>query len=162
MKRALLVLMTASLLTGCSIIPKTMYVGSVSIVDYSPYSDEGFFITESNSVSFDYQPVSSVTAVFRSGYASVEIVEKENQKPKSKQTDDVYSGRIASGRIKTGDFVEATPQSALEELYRKSVEIGANGIINLKISTFTEGGVDNLGKPVTLIGYSASGMAIKR
>ena len=161
MKKLYYILLIASF-SSCSIIPKTLYVGSVSIVDYTPYSDKGFFITESNSVSFEYTPVSSVMAVFRSGYASTEVVNTENKQPKSKHSDDVYSGQSASKRIKTGDFIESTPQSVLEELYRKSVEIGANGIINLKISSFTEGGIDNLGKPITLIGYTASGMAIKR
>jgi uncharacterized protein YbjQ (UPF0145 family) len=56
-------------------------IGCVSQKKYAEYSkslfyDEfgKFFITESNSVSFEYKPVGSITAVAESGYSSRKYV----------------------------------------------------------------------------------------
>lgn len=162
--RRLIYLAFVLVLSSCGIIaPKTIFVSSVTWVDYKPYSDQGFFITESNSVSFDYIPVSSLSSIYRSGYASVDMIDNTDRKERGYR-DDVYSKTIQTRntKVEVGDFIEATPQDALDELYRKAVELGANGIINLRIGAFTEIGTDNRGDYITLIGYTATGMAIKR
>lgn len=58
-----ILLLTISL-TSCNMMP---YVKSVGYIDYSMY-DNGFFITESNSVQFEYKPLGSISTLIISGY----------------------------------------------------------------------------------------------
>ncbi|WP_437921504.1 hypothetical protein [Sphingobacterium sp. LRF_L2] len=141
-----------SMLLSCG-PQKSLYTAFASSVDYRPYTQKGFFITESNSVNFDYKPVSSVVAVVKSGYSESKDASVETIKPKKLPTQQTLIMK---------DFVEASSQVALDKLYEKAQELGANGIINLKISSFTETGRNNQGQPMVLVGYSASGMAILR
>lgn len=45
------------------------------ILDYSPLTSKGVFVTESNSVSFDYETVGSIYAVSKGGWISKSYVE---------------------------------------------------------------------------------------
>lgn len=56
----------------------TPYVKSVGYIDYTMY-DNGFFITESNSVSFDYKSLGSISALVLSGYQGSEYVRASAQ-----------------------------------------------------------------------------------
>lgn len=61
------VVLTIFLLASCA--PKISYTKSVGFVDYSVYQNKGIFLTESNSVNFEYDAIGSVTAVIYSGDA---------------------------------------------------------------------------------------------
>lgn len=130
-------------MTSCQ-IRRSMFYASSSHVDYRPYSEKGFFITEANSVSFEYTPISSVLAITRSVYSTNELIAKSIDK-----------------KDRDNSFVEASAQDALEELYKKAKDLGANGIVNLKITSFTETGTSDVGHNINLVGYSASVMAVR-
>jgi uncharacterized protein YbjQ (UPF0145 family) len=65
MKKVIFILIAAISfgLTGCITKRYAEYSGTLY---YDEFDD--FFITESNSVSFDYEPIGSVTAIAESGY----------------------------------------------------------------------------------------------
>lgn len=46
MKKTLLSLIFVAAITGCSIIPKSPYQQSAVVLDYSEYTNKGFFMTE--------------------------------------------------------------------------------------------------------------------
>lgn len=104
-------------------------------VDYSEFAQAGFFITEANSVSFEYKTVGSVSAYVQSG---------------GKNGAYTYSN---SSKLLANQVI-MTPRDAVKKLYDEAKALGANGIINLKIiRTFD---------PFTYLndGYEATGMAI--
>ncbi len=136
------------MLASCS-----TYTPMVNFIDYSGYTDQGMFLTESNSVSFDYQPVGSINVLLYSGFA------KTNQQPASTETkkekvlsDGVYySGNSAQSK---GNYQTATIQEALRIAVQEAKSKGANGIINLSFEyvPYTKGSPS---------GWYVSGMAIK-
>ena len=138
---------------GCS-VAKFPYIQESSIIDYSKYSKKGFFMTESNSVSFDYMTIGSVTAKVNSGYEVKDVNTKEYI------DDAVYSGDPSVKlNINYGKYIKATTDKAIEELYNRAVENDANGIIELSITPITE---TNQQFGTVITGYFVSGMAIKR
>jgi uncharacterized protein YbjQ (UPF0145 family) len=60
------------LFNGCII--RHPYLESISPIDYSEYTKSGFFLTESNSVSFDYNPIGNISATITSGYVGKQFV----------------------------------------------------------------------------------------
>jgi uncharacterized protein YbjQ (UPF0145 family) len=135
---------------GCSAI-KYPYIQDAGMIDYSKYAEKGFFITESNSVSFEYIPIGSVSARSVSGYEAVGI-----KIGKELLGDDVYPvNRNDKAKIKYGKFIEGTPERAIEELYKKAVKWKANGIIGLTITPITTT------NPVSE-GFFVTGMAIRK
>ena len=129
-------------------MPKRAFTKVSSAVDYTKYSENGFFMTEANSVSFRYEPLGSITAIARSGY---EVIGSDDS---SNFQDDTY-GKPAK-KVKYGEYRSAYPEDALEELYNKALEMGANGVINLKFTY--------LSQTNSLIpeGWMVTGMAIKK
>ena len=113
---------------------------SAGYIDYSMFP--GMFLTESNSVSFDYQPIASLFASEVTGEYKVE--------KKRVRTDEIYGNEYVEydGKVRF-----ANPQSALIFAVEKAKSMGGNGIINLKIGPYTNRGQD---------GYFVSGMVIKR
>lgn len=153
-KKVLFLLALLPFMFSCSTIGKFPYVQEASIMDYSQYEKKGFFITEANSVSFEYEAVGSVSAKVESGF---EVIGGKKIKAIG---DDIYQKQMATKtKVSYGEFVAATPNQALDLLYKKAVENNANGIINLKISPITQY-TQAYGNIVT--GYFATGMAIKR
>lgn len=96
----------SSLLYGCSTYPDQ--INKISVLDYSRYTKDGFFITESNSVSFDYEPIASISV-------------------------DMYDGKVANTNY--WGFPDAI--RGLELLVQKAKYSKGNGIINLKIEPFS-------------------------
>lgn len=150
MKRILVIIAVAILLVSCGVSRKA-YIRDSTSIDFSEYNRMGFFLTESNSVSFDYEALSSITALVESGY---EVLSNDN----TASADAVY-GTFASTRY--GEYIKANAQDALDELYRSAVEKGADGIINLKIQ-FTPFRMSSDGKVMSWESYYVTGMAIKR
>lgn len=133
----------------------TQFTQIGTLLDLRPLTNDGFFITESNSVGFDYQPIGVMTLLEVSGEDENHVVTK--QEVKSDYSDDLYFSAIIKKQSKK--WKDADGFSALTELVRLAKEEGANGIINLKIKNnwFM---VNN--KPQYIISVEVSGMLIKR
>lgn len=116
---------------------------NAKFIDYSAFPD--MFITESNSVNFEYQPIASIYVDEVSGEY------KQKDKKKKKSNNEVYGDEFETG---PGNYRFADPQSALNFAIEKARLAGGNGIINLKIDkTRTK---DK--RPVFIV----TGMVIKR
>jgi uncharacterized protein YbjQ (UPF0145 family) len=135
--------------TSCTTY-KIPYRRYSAAIDFSAYAQKGFFITESNSVSFSYEPVGSISAVVSSGY---EILNSENLK----STDDVYG---SYKKIKYGKMIDASVNDALDELYNSAIRLGADGIINFRSEYVPS--LYNKAVLITPDSYIVSGMAIRR
>lgn len=94
------------------------------IRDYTPMTDKGIFVTESNSVDFDYVPLGSVVSV----------------------TSGAYSSSVDKG-VK---YENVDLEKAFEEISKMLVVMDANGLINLKI----ESSFDNLIHYITVTGMA--------
>ena len=119
-----------------SCVTSTEFQQLAGFIDYSMFP--GMFLTESNSVSFDYQPIGSLYAEETSG--DIRTVRKEIK------NNEIYSGGY---EIADGKYRLANPQSALAFATDKAKQMGGNGIINLHIKK-----IDG--------GYCVTGMVIKR
>lgn len=140
-------IVAAFLLSSCS--QKIFYAKSVSIVDYSAYQRQGMFLTESNSVNFEYEAIGSVTVVVFSGnvvMAQTSHVEKS----------DLYGEQTVVSK-KMG-WKTASPEDALEAAVAQAAAKGGDGLINIQISPTTE--ID--ASKNTRSGFLVTGMAIKR
>ena len=139
MKKVLLLIFAITALvlaSGCSTVtPK--YIERVYSLDYSEYSESGFFITESNSVNFEYTPIATVV---------VTIYEGEGGEWKYYKGKMYHSGGVA-----------AMPADALEKAVSHTKQLGGNALINLKLTPST---INIVG--IEQSGIILSGMAIKR
>ena len=79
------------------------------IRDYTPMTDKGIFVTESNSVDFDYVPLGSVVSITYAEY------------------------KHSPGDFLTNGYKAIDLKKAFDEITIKLVEKGANGFINLDI-----------------------------
>lgn len=146
MRKHLLLLGFILVMASCS--TKYPVVRESSIIDYSSFEKEGFFLSESNSVNFPYAAIGSVSALVLDGWEVTGII-KENR----------FSDEIVSGdRTKYGMFIRATPNDVLNELYNRATQKDANGIINLSIEPMTK---EIKGRGIVK-GFYAKGMAIKK
>lgn len=120
MKHVLLLLLTFVLGSCVTYGPVTNYV------DYSAYVKNGMFLTESNSVSFEYQPKGSIQVLLYNGYLPKSEA-KEQTKSKMKEDGIYYQNTAMSSKFKN-----ATLYEALDMAVKIAEENGANGIINLR------------------------------
>lgn len=148
MKKLLLFIIPALMLTGC--FPKYEAIRRASILDYTEFTSKGFFVTESNSVSFDYEAIGSVIGENYDGY---EVLYKKDQ-----MGDDTYS-RLTEIKVKYGKYLPAKADVALRELCLKAMEAGGNGVINVSIRPSYR---DIPSTNTTYYGYIATGMAIRK
>jgi hypothetical protein len=66
-------------------IPK--YVSASSFIDYSYFTDKGIYVSESNSVNFDYTPMGSIDVWISSSISSLHAeIERISQGGKLKFT----------------------------------------------------------------------------
>lgn len=79
------------------------------VTDYSAFTNRGIFVTESNSVNFDYEPLGSVISITQSALSSFSIKE----------------------------YIDV--DKAFNEIATKIEDKGANGLINMKISYLEAG-----------------------
>lgn len=143
MKQAFLLLLTMVLGSCVTFGPITNFV------DYSAYAQNGMFLTESNSVSFDYQPKGSIQVLLYNGYLP-QPEAKEQAKSKMKEDGIYYQNTTMSSKFKN-----ATLDEALDMAVRIAEKNGANGIINLRYDYM----------PVMKSspgGWQITGMAIKK
>lgn len=131
MKKIILSAVSVLILSSCA-ITGPYYREYANSIDYSKYSEKGFFLTESNSVSFNYTPIATVYCVIENGYVRV-VDGKEYQ----------LQGETYGS--KNLEWKKGYADTTLDKLYQEAKKLGADGIINLQFSN-----------------NRASGMAIKR
>lgn len=108
----LLLPLLSILVTSCETVDIPQRTVTV-MMDYKPMTDRGLFVTESNCVDFDYMPLGSVVSI--------------------------TSGAFHSS-VDTGTQYKAVNlDKAFEEISDKLIDLGANGVINLKIETSYSG-----------------------
>lgn len=152
MKKTFLIIASTLLLASCATVyhpaPRTV----VGIVNYAPLTSQGIFVTESNSVGFDYEALGSIFVFDKSGW-----VRKDGKDAKDVDPKEAYY--IGSSSNKDWRRVEPTVEECLSKLASKLKSLGANGIINLKITTsYNVNPVDK----VTYPEIAVTGMAIKK
>ncbi len=136
MKKIVCGLLLSILFVGC--IP-TKRIIRVETLDLIKYTKIGFFITEANSISRDYDPVGLISVYIDSGH-EVEVITEESKDP-------IYKIDV---KEKKGQFINASLEEAIDMLYQEAIDKGANGIINLKYKYIS-----------TVAGWDVTGMAIK-
>ena len=140
-------------------------IKEASIVDYKKYWDQGFFITESPSVNFEYIPIGAVTVTLQDGYETI-----ANAGTAPKKTGWASRSRSAEKQSSTKYADKSTLftlYDAIDMAVAKAKENGADGLINLSyeinsIATSkqtTYGGTYDLGSGHR---YVIKGMAVKR
>lgn len=120
------------------------------MIDYSTLTKNGIFVTESNSVNFDYEAVGSIYAEEVGGF-----VRKDGKPDPIDPRDDYYIGSSSGKKV----YVRPDVQAAFEKLISKLSQSGANGLINMKIQFTTE---QDLISKVIIDKIIVSGMAIKK
>ena len=135
MKKVLLFVFAIGLLTSCSTsaISYPEPYGFSTFLDYSPLTNKGIYVTESNSVSFDYKILGSVSATEVSGWVKKEKELKVANKNKKNNVDDMYAD--VERNQSNGKYMRMSPSldAAMERMANTLKEVDANGIINLKI-----------------------------
>lgn len=121
MKNSLFYLMLLLLASSCVSLPSPKSI--VYTIDYSTLTNKGIFVTESNSVSFEYKPIASVILEETGGYVS----------SKSQYYDDMHGSYVTASSSKKR-YQNPSMKSALEHLSEKLIDMGATGIINLEIN----------------------------
>jgi hypothetical protein len=104
MKKIILCATVLLLFSGCITY---RYVELTSVIDYSKYTKDGFFLSESNSVNFEYEAFGSVSAV------------------------------ILSGKKFGVGYKVANSDDAVRAVYEKAKSLGVDGLINLKFDYST-------------------------
>lgn len=137
MKKHFILFLIIGMLSSCV---TRIYTIQETSIDYTKYTQQGFFMSEASSVTFEYEPISSVSAIIFSGNKPGWADEK-----KKLNIQDNYSG----------DWKKAEYADALDVIYNEAIKNGADGIINLtfKVGYTNEGFVEYV---------EVKGMAIKR
>lgn len=143
-------LLTLSVLCISSVSCTPKFSSKVYYTDYQRYSDAGFFITEYNTVSFDYVPVGSVVVRQTAGVMSDTEIISQNV-PEKRGYDELY-GELEKKRH-SNSWKLPSDYTALDAVYKVAKEQNADGIINLKITMPEVNNADII---------ELSGMLIKR
>ena len=115
MKKLFFILGASLLLTSCGM--RIMAEEEIAILDYSRYTNQGFFLTESKSVKFDYQEVGPIYIRLKNG-------------------DRVKGNQIFSGskrNFKLYETVLYTSYDAMDKAMEQTKSLGGNGIIKMNI-----------------------------
>lgn len=122
---------------------------ATTYLDYSAYTQQGFFLTELESVPFDYDALGSITVTEFSGKDAA-YVDPNN----SKVADELYE-KVERSKV-ANDWRFASAQTAIGVIVDKARKAGGNGLVALKTTTIVDPKTNNV-KSVTV-----SGMVIKR
>lgn len=129
----------------------TTYEASVDY--YKAGLDGKVFITESNSVSFDYIPIGSIYIYQEHGY----IKNSESPSMTVVEGDPIYGTTERKEYYgKKKDFRWATYESVLRAASERAIEMEGDGIINIKLSLRPDKNNRNVLYP------AVEGMVIKR
>jgi hypothetical protein len=137
MKKLIFFSVLTIILSGCSL--PSYYVND-TYIDYSELTSKGIFVTESNSVNFEYESKGSLSLVIVGGYE------------KKLQLSNGYEEYVK--KYKYPDI-----NDAFYLIEKRCKAAGANGILNLKIQYLPTGDSYN-GLPGFY--YSITGMLIKK
>ncbi len=118
-------------------------------LDYKEAGRGKVFITEANSVSFDYEPLGSILIVEYPGYVKVSDPSGEVQEEKKK----LFAANLYNHKDSNLKYQTASMQSAMNYAVEKALELGGDGIINLHFSPYFD---------TTTNAVQVSGMVIKR
>mgnify|MGYP000459298411 CR=1 FL=1 len=130
MKKVLLSILFVGLLTSC-VTPKLPEpYGTSTILDYSPLTSKGFYVTESNSVSFDYQAIASVSATEVAGWVKKDKKQVISDGTLRKNVDELYVNM--ESKPSSGKYIPDI-NAAMDRMVEILRTVGANGIINLNI-----------------------------
>jgi len=138
------------LMAGCATQKAYTFV---ELIPYKQFTEAGIYVTESDDVSFAYDPLASVEAV------SVGGITKEKDK-RTKKTDDLYVNtdvQVAESAKKryVKVYKEANFDDAAKSLILQLKDIGATGLLCMKCSYIANDGAGNSR-------YIIRGMAIHR
>lgn len=152
------------LVSGCA---KPMFLQQMYYIDYYSGGLNGkVFITESPSVSFDYEPLGSIVVSEESGYVSKN---KDTFKVYKLKGDDVYAGNLPWSKEEqeaanlSNIYRGADYESALQAASTKAIEMGGDAIIGLNIKSwgYRTQLNGNKHKDVAML-IIVSGMVVKR
>lgn len=129
MKKVLLFPLIMLLLASCTSVHLPAPYSRFTIVDYSVFARNGIFVTESNSVNFDYTSIGRVDSRSVGGW-----VRNDGLKEPINIKEDYFLN--PQGRVK--NYQRPSLDEAFEVLIENMKKIGANGILNLKIETNSE------------------------
>jgi|GEM_PF-372537 len=162
MKKILIVLLVSVFFASCETYKvHTIPLNYVNVWDYTLLTNDGIFVTESNSVGFDYQTIGSIYIELREG-------------ERKEANDSYYTVRNkrdgSKSDKKESQYVRYTPRYVVLKIGEELKKIDANGIINLKITYDKNYQVvkeTTSGNKVTEVirhgsGYIVTGMAIKK
>lgn len=96
----------------------------VGLINYSEFDRQGLFATESNSVNFDYIPIGSLI---------IEDVGGMDSRTNKVDTSSGNADELYSGTKRKGHYVAPSTNRAVELAIKALKNIGAKGIINMKI-----------------------------
>lgn len=158
MNKYILFLLITLLVLTTSCTPKhSVYIG---LLDYRPAAEiYGVNITETNAVSFDYEPIGSLIVIEQSG--KVEIKEVKDS-PKN-SNDNIGKARLFKQddfddlydkSIEATNYANATSESIIKHMAKAAKDAGGNYILNFNVQRDPS---DKNGQ--TLV---ATGMVVKR
>ena len=157
MKKSLFILGCIFTLASCAVHKPEPYT-QVFMLDYSILTKRGIFVTESNSVGFDYETIGSVYLDSHGGWLKKSSSEKSEKKKRVVTQDDYFlenEGRpINYGKY---EYTDPSLYDAMMTLGDFLKGMGANGIINLKIDVIPEN-AENPDQNKLII----TGMAVRR
>jgi hypothetical protein len=132
MKKGFLLASIIVLMSSCATVNLPKPYTKIKMVDYSWLTKQGIFVTESNSVSFDYEAVGSVHIEASSGY---EPQKKDKHVTTIERGDGIYTTYLVDGWSKSQwEYVPISLENMFAELAYTLKENGADGIVNFKIS----------------------------
>lgn len=117
-------------------------------IDYHEAGQGKVFITEANSVSFDYEPLGSILVEETSGMVKLTVPTTAKERDK----DDLYG--LGTMTKTVNSYSKATAQTALNYAAQEAIRLGGDGLINVRLSSSRDGKGDAV--------VSVSGMVIKR
>lgn len=125
-------------------------------LDYQQAGNGKFFISESNSVSFEYEPIGSILIEELPGEVKITTEPRKIEKSRNYRDnyDDIYSKDVSPNPKTKHKWQYASAQSALNYAVDTATELGGDGLINVKLSSY----IDKHNNRIVQI----SGMVIKR
>jgi len=126
----------------------------ITVFNLSTYYERGLFITESNSVNFDYKPIALLQCVLKDGYSHKKdrTVSARPDKNIRKKDDGTLAlaRRPQKGKDPEPELYKYSIYDALDEFEIQCKELKADVIFNLKVQYLSE---DE---------FLVTGMAVKR
>ena len=141
MKRIALIALSMLILASCSVTRQRQTF--VSFLDYRPYTSADFFLSPDPCVK-DFDSIGQLYIDIVPGTATTTSNEKKDF------SDNIYSNTITMAPI----YEVISSEELLEMAVGKALEMGANGIANLKITTMRNANGE-------AIRYEISGLCIR-